>query len=123
MRKSHGGDYPTDWPKIAKEVKQRAGWCCVRCGIPNQPGHVLTVHHIDMNPSNCEWWNLAALCQQCHLQIQAKVVIERVWMFEHSAWFIPYVAGYYAAQFGKPTNREYVVANAETLIAMGQGRV
>ena len=42
---------------------------CEGCGIGNGKGHVLTVHHLDMNPSNCEWWNLAALCQQCHLKI------------------------------------------------------
>jgi hypothetical protein len=30
------------------------------------------------------------------LRIQPKVVIERRWMFEHSEWFKPYVAGYYA---------------------------
>lgn len=123
MRKSHGGGYPANWPEIAKAVKSAAGWCCIRCGAPNQPGRVLTVHHLDMNPANCEWWNLAALCQQCHLHIQAKVVMERVWMFEHTEWFKPYVAGYYAARFGQPTDKEYVIRNLDALIAIGQGRV
>ncbi len=55
-----------------------------------------TTHHLDGQKGNCNWWNLAALCQRCHLHIQAKVVMERVWMFDHSEWFKPYVAGYYA---------------------------
>lgn len=82
---------------------------------------MLTVHHLDMNPENCEWWNLAALCQVCHLQIQAKVIMERVWMFEHSEWFRPLVAGYYAFQAGQPHDRESVLARIDELIAMGQG--
>lgn len=57
---------------------------------------ILTVHHLDGDKANCRWWNLAALCQRCHLEIQAKVVMERVYPFPHSEWFKPYVAGYYA---------------------------
>ncbi|GAH88897.1 unnamed protein product, partial [marine sediment metagenome] len=29
---------------------------------------MLTVHHLDGNKANCEDWNLAALCQRCHLR-------------------------------------------------------
>ena len=47
--------------------------------------------------------------------------MERVWLFEHSAWFKPYAAGYYAAQNGKPTDREYVMAHLDELIHEGQG--
>lgn len=57
---------------------------------------VLTVHHLDGDKANVRWWNLVALCQRCHLEIQAKVVMERVYPHEHSPWFRPYVAGYYA---------------------------
>lgn len=122
MRRSFPGKYPKDWPSIAKRTKDDAGWKCVRCGHVHELGHVLTVHHLDGNKSNCEWWNLAALCQQCHLHIQAKVVMERTWMFDHSEWFKPYVAGYYAAQLGRPTDRDYVMQNLDALIATGQGR-
>ena len=57
---------------------------------------MLTVHHLDEIKSNCTWWNLPALCQRCHLIIQAKVKMDRIWMFKHTNWFLPYVAGYYS---------------------------
>jgi hypothetical protein len=57
---------------------------------------ILTVHHLDGDKANCRWWNLAALCQRCHLEVQAKVVMERIYPHEHSEWFKPYAAGYYA---------------------------
>ena len=34
---------------------------------------VLTVHHIDGNPSNCDRSNLIALCQRCHLAADRKL--------------------------------------------------
>lgn len=81
---------------------------------------MLTVHHIDLNKSNCRWWNLAALCQRCHLQIQHKVIIERTYMFEHSKWFKPYVAGYYAFTNGLPDDKAFVQANLEQLLDFGR---
>ncbi len=57
---------------------------------------ILTVHHLDGDKANCRWWNLAALCQRCHLRVQGRVVMARVWPWEHTEWFRPYVAGYYA---------------------------
>lgn len=56
----------------------------------------LTVHHLDGDKSNCRWWNLLALCQKCHLSVQARVVPERPFLWEHSEWFKPYAAGFYA---------------------------
>lgn len=84
------GEYPADWQQISYHVKVAADWRCVRCGHPTDPpGHLwpcdahcrhemagprkqrmLTVHHLDGNKANCEWWNLAALCQVCHLFVQ-----------------------------------------------------
>jgi hypothetical protein len=119
------GEYPPDWEQIANRVKEEAGWRCIRdcCRHKHDPaaGYVLTVHHLDLNKSNCAWWNLVALCQRCHLRIQAKVIMEQVWIFDHSNWFIPYVAGYYANLFGLPEDRDWVEKNAENLILMGQG--
>jgi hypothetical protein len=111
-RKSpEGSNYPADWKEIAQAVKDAAGWQCVRCGHRHEPeaGYCLTVHHLDIDPANCAWWNVVALCQRCHLSIQGKVIMERVYMFPHSEWFKPYVAAYYAVQFGllKPT-KDYV---------------
>lgn len=122
MQRKSTSEYPDNWEQIADAVKNAAGWCCVRCGHPHDPqaGYCLTVHHLDLDPQNCEWWNIPALCQRCHLQIQAKVILERQWMFEHSEWFKPYVAGYYAAVNGLPTSREYVMANLEMLLTFGR---
>lgn len=82
---------------------------------------MLTVHHLDLDKSNCAWWNLAALCQRCHLTIQSKVVMARIWMFPHSDWFKPYVAGYYAHRYGANEERAYVLEHLDELIALGQG--
>lgn len=117
------GEYPDNWAEIALKTKEAAGWKCVRCGHPHdrKTGNILTVHHLDLNPVNNAWWNLAALCQRCHLHIQGKVVIERPWLFEHSDWFKPYVAGYYAHLQGLPESREYVQANLDRLLQYGHG--
>ena len=117
------GNYPPDWKEIAKRVKDEAGWKCIRCGHAHdiKAGYMLTVHHLDLDKSNVAWWNLAALCQRCHLHIQSKVIMERVWYLQHTDWFKPYVAGYYAKQNGQPDDREYVMQHIDELIALGQG--
>src|SRR5690606_39863221 len=53
--------------------------CDELCTHPRQPvkQRMLTVHHLDGDKANCAWWNLAALCQVCHLVIQGRVVIDR----------------------------------------------
>lgn len=115
------GDYPENWKEIAEGVKNEADWKCVRCGHVHDvsAGYMLTVHHLDLNKSNCEWWNLVALCQRCHLQIQHKVVMEQVYMFEHSEWFKPYV-GYYASLNGLPNDRVYVASHLGELLELGK---
>ena len=123
MPRPSTGKYPDNWPEISTRVKDEAGWRCVRCKHPHDPeaGYMLTVHHLDLNKSNCEWWNLCALCQRCHLQIQHKVVMERYWMFEHSEWFKPFVAGYYAAKMGLDTEKSFVLSNMETILQQAAG--
>jgi hypothetical protein len=76
-----------------------------------------------MNPANCEWWNIPALCQKCHLQIQHKVVMEQPYMFEHSEWFKPYAAGYYANQNGLPTDKDYVMAHLSELLDLAKAGI
>ena len=89
------GEYPPEWPEVAKLVKTLAGWCCERCGHFNAPSPwVLTVHHLDGNKSNLNDWNLAALCQRCHLRVQARVNFLQDWPFDHSPWMARHVAGY-----------------------------
>lgn len=122
MPRPSTGTYPPNWEEIALQVKNEAGWKCVRCDEPHDipSGYMLTVHHLDLNKSNCEWWNLAALCQRCHLQIQHKVIMERPYMFEHSKWFKPYAAGYYAHRNGFPHDKAFVMKHLEKLLDFGR---
>lgn len=87
--------YPQDWPSISLRIREQAGQKCQQCGLENyskivRDGDtweafdehriatrhpypkvttvVLTVHHIDADPSNNQDSNLIALCQRCHFQ-------------------------------------------------------
>ena len=115
-------EYPDNWDLIATGIKHEAGWKCVRCHHDHQPqqGYTLTVHHLDMNKANCEWWNLPALCQRCHLRIQAKVKMSQEWLFGHSEWFKPYLAGYYAHLMGWAEDRLFVMSRLDELIKQGR---
>jgi 5-methylcytosine-specific restriction endonuclease McrA len=142
------GEYPDDWPAISRETKERAGWRCIRCGHPDGDrflvGEVvvvacdercthprdgkmraLTVHHLDGDKSNCRWWNLLALCQWCHLSVQARVQVSQVYLWEHSDWFKPYAAGYYAYSIlGLETTREVMFdgVGAQQLVFLEAGQ-
>ena len=114
------GDYPENWKEIADAVKESHNWRCERCGHPhetiidrkpcdelcshpdNGKQRMLTVHHLDMNPANCAWWNLTSLCQVCHLQIQGRVDFYQGYMFEHTAWMAPHVEGFLKSQSKSP---------------------
>lgn len=114
-------EHPPDWPGIARTVKEDAAWKCVRCGHPNsrESWHILTVHHLDGDKANCRWWNIPALCQRCHLSIQSRVRMDQRWMFDHSKWFRPYVAGYYAfVRLGEDLTREQVNERIDELLAL-----
>ena len=71
--------YPADWPEISRRIRyERAGNRCEWCGAENGKPHpvtgskvVLTVAHIDHNIENNDDSNLAALCQRCHLTLDA----------------------------------------------------
>ena len=54
MPRKSTGAYPANWKEIAHQVKEAAGWKCVRCGSAHDPkiGYTLTVHHLDLNPAN-----------------------------------------------------------------------
>lgn len=60
---------------------------------------ILTVHHLDGDKANCRWWNLAPLCQRCHLTIQGRVKMDSPYHWQHSDWFKPYAAGFYAWKY------------------------
>ena len=92
-------DYNHDGKEKRREARERVGNLCIRCHSPSVPGKILTVHHFDGDKANDEWWNLLALCQVCHLQIQAKVDPSVPWFLGHSDWLKPYVAGFYAWKY------------------------
>ena len=91
------GEYPPNWGKIARRIKEKNNWQCERCGHSHDPknGYCLTVHHLDGDKSNCEEWNLACLCQRCHLHMQ-HIDIYQGWLFPelHSEWFKPHLEGW-----------------------------
>jgi hypothetical protein len=80
---------------------------------------ILTVHHLTMDKSDLRWWNLASLCQRCHLQIQGKVQMARVYPWPHSEWFKPYAAGWYAwAYLGEELTRAETEGRLDELLAL-----
>lgn len=82
---------------------------------------ILTVHHLDEVKANLRWWNLVALCQRCHLLIQRKVTMDNPWPWEHSDWFKPYAAGFYAQKYlGLDASREEVDRRQDALLALGE---
>ncbi len=88
-------------------------------GVREARWRILTVHHLDGDKGNCRWWNCVSLCQRCHLQIQGKVKMARVWPWEHTPWFRPYVAGYYAWTYlGEDLTRAQVDARLGELLAL-----
>jgi hypothetical protein len=117
------GHYPPDWTALAKRLKDDAGWRCVRCGHSHEPsaGYCLTVHHADGDKSNNAWYNTLVLCQRCHLHIQASLIPDRPWLFEHTAWYVPYVCGFYAWHYGGLViTREQAEREPERWLALGQ---
>lgn len=94
--------YPPNWKEIASRIKAQAGNVCERCKAPSsvENGTVLTVHHLDGVKANCADWNLAALCQRCHLTIQGRVKMKQLFFLEVlpiSGWFKPHYEGYLAS--------------------------
>ena len=118
-QRSHGveAEYPSNWKDIANSTKESAHWRCARCLHPHETTwkahgldpvpcdlacrhepdgkqRMLTVHHLNMNKGNVAWWNLAPLCQVCHLQVQARVDWHQYYMLGHSHWMLPYLKGW-----------------------------
>jgi hypothetical protein len=103
-------EYPEEWPAVAERVKAEHDWQCERCGHEHEPEPpwVLTVHHLDEDKSNLNDWNLAALCQRCHLQVQNKVDWYRDTLTGvHTEWMAEHVRQYneWAREHGEPELR------------------
>lgn len=94
------------------------GYAVIRFDVEAQ-WRVLTVHHLNGIKHDLRWWNLVALCQRCHLSVQSRVVMDRVWPWEHSDWFKPYAAGWYAFAYeGRDISREEAIADLDRLLAL-----
>jgi len=76
--------YPENWDKLSLYLREKAGWKCELCGAENGFPHpvtksevVLTVHHINADPSDNRPINLIVLCQRCHLRLDLPFRIPR----------------------------------------------
>lgn len=123
---THGGplradDQPVSAPS-AGEAATVVAWLAERGNLPEgtqaeAQWRILTTHHLNGIKHDCRWWNLAALCQRCHLAIQGKVSMERIWPWEHSEWFKPHAAGWYAfAYLGEELTRTETMARLDSLL-------
>jgi len=91
-------NYPPNWPYIAFIVKKAASFSCENCGHPNDfsTSHVLTVHHIDGNKANCNFKNLVALCQRCHLHFEGTNPFKQLFLWDPPLWIrkrSPFIKG------------------------------
>lgn len=96
-RISSKSEYPENWRQIADRLKDEHGWLCERCNHRHNPkkGYCLTVHHLDGDKQNNAAWNLAVLCQRCHLYMQPVIMGQMLFDFvQVSKWFKPHLAGY-----------------------------
>lgn len=73
-------EYHPKWSLISRLIRfRRANNQCEWCGAKNYEPHpvtgskvILTVAHIDHDKTNNRFYNLAALCQRCHLSHDIK---------------------------------------------------
>lgn len=80
---------------------------------------ILTVHHLDGDKANCRPFNLCCLCQRCHLSVQSRVRMSQVYPHEHSEWFKPYAAAYYAQVYlGETLTLEDARGRLDELLAL-----
>lgn len=80
---------------------------------------ILTVHHLNGDKADARWWNLAPLCQRCHLTIQGRVNLAQVYVMAHSPWFQPHAAGYYAVSYlGQELTRAETMERLDELLAL-----
>lgn len=77
--------YPKNWKEIRKKILERAGNKCEFCGVADRTlawkwdGHddptmykiILTIAHLDHDPTHNDPSNLRALCQTCHNRYDA----------------------------------------------------
>jgi len=80
IRPENKARYPENWEEIRNSILTRAGHRCEGspdypdCRVSNHKTHpetggyvVLTIAHLDHTPEHCDFDNLRAWCQRCHL--------------------------------------------------------
>jgi len=85
IRPEQRGLYPANWQEIRQRILRRAGNCCEGspaypdCRAANGEPHpitgsrvVLTIAHVDHDPTHNHAHNLRAWCQRCHLTHDAQ---------------------------------------------------
>ncbi len=108
---------PCDEHCTHKNSRETWRWGKVGTTEPEARWRILTVHHLNGDKADCRWWNLTALCQRCHLTIQGRVNMAQIYPGEHSEWFKPYAAGYYAVTYlGEDLDRDQTVARLDELL-------
>lgn len=72
--------YPTNWPKIARALKEACSWTCQLCGAKrgdkqrNRHGDLVDVQIGVMHPDHDPWnvhARLVVACRQCHITYDA----------------------------------------------------
>lgn len=83
--------YPRNWRKLARACKDRAGWCCERCGVKHgtmrlsYAGNLWPVYlqaaHTKHDQGN-DTPELVAVCPTCHWRYYRKPGTRPAWMIE-----------------------------------------
>ena len=65
--------YPFGWKRLRNIIRQRDGYRCQSCGVPqSECNSSLCVHHIDHVKSNVRASNLISLCISCHVKLHIR---------------------------------------------------
>ncbi len=105
----HYGPGDDAGPLLVMSVERQAAW------------RILTVHHLNERKHDLRWWNLAALCQRCHLTIQRRVTMEVSYPWEHTPWFRPHAAAWYALRYlGEHLTHTETIARLDELLEVGR---
>ena len=64
--------YGPEWEKVSKLVRERDGNRCRRCGLSEEDGVSLVVHHVWPRSRGGSNWhsNLITLCRTCHAEVE-----------------------------------------------------